>query len=371
MKTIQPNVRFFCPCFVAAVVVMLATCSGASAADDEGNVQAASPLKKPRLLVELPDYCNTPDGMALLADGSIILSVPNYNDMKAAPVLMKITEDNKLEDFYTLPVHPETGRFGPMGICLAPGGDLYLADMQLFHDPGGEPMLYGKSRLMRIVVTDGKPEKMVEVASGFNVANAVAVHGDHVYVTETILVPDSKPLVSGVFRFKLGEEHVKLASPLKDDPHLIATIKTYNQEIPFGADGATFDDQGNLYIGNYADGTLHKLVFSPEGKVISNEIFAKASFMRCCDGIWYDHRTKKIYVADSLANAVQMISLDGKVQTLAQDADNDGSGGRLDQPCEVVVRGGEVIVVNMDFPVPGGVNTKWDKPYTISVIKLD
>ena len=348
--------------FAAAAIAMLAA-HGLACAADTG-------LKKAQLLLELPDRCNTPDGMALLPSGDIILSVPNFNDKKAPPLLMKITKENKLEDFYALPGHPETGRAGPMGIAAAPSGDLYMADSQIFHDPDGKPMLYGKSRIVRIVVKDGKPQDMVEVVYGFNVSNAVVVHGGSVYVTETILEPESKPLVSGVFRFKLGEEKVKLASPLKDDPHLIATIKTYNEKIPFGADGATFDDEGNLYIGNFADGTIHKLAFDKKGKVIANAIFAKASCMRSCDGIFYDRRTRKIYVADSMANAVQMVSLDGTVRTLAQDADNDGSGGRLDQPCEVVVRGNEVIVSNMDFPVPGGVNTTSDKPYTMSVIKL-
>ena len=68
---------------------------------------------------------------------------------------------------------------------------------------------------------------------------------------------------------------------------------------------------------------------------------------------------------------MQVVSPDGSVQTLAQDAENDGSGGRLDQPSEVLLRGREVIASNIDFPVPGGINQKWDKPYTISVIKLD
>ena len=52
---------------------------------------AAKPLKQPELLVELPDHCNTPDGMALLADGSVIVSVPNFNDKSAEPLLVKIT----------------------------------------------------------------------------------------------------------------------------------------------------------------------------------------------------------------------------------------------------------------------------------------
>jgi len=39
-----------------------------------------SPLKKAELLLELPEICNTPDGMTLTADGDIILSAPNWND---------------------------------------------------------------------------------------------------------------------------------------------------------------------------------------------------------------------------------------------------------------------------------------------------
>ncbi len=329
------------------------------------------PISQAQLLCELPEAWNTPDGMTLLASGEIILSMPNFNDKSSPPVLVKITKDNKPELFYKLPAHPDTGRAGPMGICVAPSGDLYLADNQNMHHPDGKSPLWGKSRLVRIAVKEGRPVEMVPVVSGFNISNAVVVRGGSVYVTETILEPGSKPLVSGVFRFKLGEEGIQLKSPLKDDPHLIATILTYNEKVPFGADGATFDDQENLYIGNFADGTMHKLVFDKEGKVQSNTVFARAPFMKSCDGISYDKRTNKIYVADSLANAVQIVSLDGSVQTLAQDPENDGSGGRLDQPCEVLVRGGEVIVSNMDFPVPGGVNTKFDKPYTMSVIKLE
>ncbi len=331
----------------------------------------APPLKQAELLAELPDWCNTPDGMALLPGGDIILSVPNFNDKKAPPLLMKITRDNRLEEFYRLPKNPDTGRMGPMGIVAGPTGDLYLADNQLFHDPDGKPMLFGKSRLVRIVVKDGKPAGVVPVVTGFNVSNAVAIRGDYVYVSETILEPNSQPLVSGVFRFKLAEEGIQLRQPLKNDPHLIATILTYNKDIPFGADGMTFDEAGNLYVGNFADGTLHRIEFDESGKVKSNRIFARAPFMKSCDGIWFDPRTRKIYVADSLANAVQMVSLDGTVQTLAQDRDNDGSGGRLDQPCEVLVRNGEVVVANMDFPVPGGVNKTFDKPYTLSRIRLD
>jgi DNA-binding beta-propeller fold protein YncE len=332
-------------------------------------VHSSTPVAKAELLCELPEAWNTPDGMTLLPSGDVILCVPNFNDMKSPPVLVKIKPDNSTELFYNLPPHPETGRAGPLGIAVAPDGNLYYADCQVFHNKEKDKgLLFGQSRLVKIVVKDGKAVEAVPVVTGFNAANAVVVRDGYVYVTETILEPNSKPLVSGVVRVKMDEFPVKLTG--KDDPHVIATLKTYNEKIPFGADGAAFDSRGNLYVGNFADGTLHKITFDKEGKVRNNTIFAKVPFLKCCDGIFYDKKTNKIYIADSIANAVQMVSMDGSVQTLAQDEDNDGSGGRLDQPCEVLVRGDEVLVSNMDFPMEVGVNKKYDKPYTMSVIKL-
>ncbi len=326
---------------------------------------ASQPLKEAKLLVTLPDYCNTPDGMTLMANGDIILSVPNFNDDTVPACLMKITPDNKVEKFYDLPPHPVTGKIGPLGVCAAPSGDLYLADCQIFADKDH------KSRLLRIVMKDGKPTEMVTVVDGFNVSNAVIIRDGYIYVTETILEHGSDPLISGVFRFKVGEEGITLKNPGAEDPHLIATITTKNVKIGFGADGLAFDSKGNLYIGNFADGLVHQLKFDADGKVTSNTIFAQTDFMRCADGLFCDQKTDKIYVADSLANAVQIVSPDGSVQTLVQDGNNTGEGGRLDQPCEILIRGNQLIISNMDFPVETGVNTTFDKPYTLSVVDLD
>ncbi len=302
--------------------------------------------------------------MCLLPDGNVILSVPNFNDQEQPSLLMKITPENKAEVFYELPPNPDTGKpFGPLGICVAPSGDLYIADFQM------EPP--NKSRVMRIAMQDGKPTDLVTVASGFNVSNAVIVRDGYLYVSETQIDTAAKPAISGVFRFKLGEEGVELKTPGTDDPHLIATIECHDEELPLGADGLAFDGSGNLYVSNFADGTVHKFQFDDQRKVISNEIFARADFMKSSDGLFFDPRTDKIYVADSRANAIQVVSLDGSVETLAQNGDTDGSDGGMDQPCEVLLRGNELIVSNMDWPVPGCVNTKYDEPCTLSVIKLD
>ena len=346
-----------------------------------------APLAKAELLLELPDNCNSPDGMCLLPNGDIVLAVPNVNSWLAAvtkdkasakqdppAMLMKITKDNKLEKYYDPPKHPVTGTAFPFGICIDPEGkNLFITDLQWFANmekPGNN------SRVLRIPLDEnynpaGEPVVVVE---GLVVANAVIIRDGYLYVSDTTMVPKTdpkEPLVSGIFRVKLAEEGTKLTLPLLEDPHLIATFKTFNPDVGFGADGLTFDSKGNLYCGNFADGTLHKIEFDADDNAKKPTIFAKVPFMKSCDGIFCDLKTDKIYVADSLANAVQVVSPDGSVQTLAVDEENDGSGGKLDQPCEVLIRGNEVVVSNFDFPVPGGVNTKYDKPHTMSVIKLD
>ena len=349
--------------FVIMGIVLVVVCGFVLTGCAKKEDKPASNLKKAELLVELPDYCNTPDGMALLADNSFVLSVPNFNDANAGAFIMKISADNKVSKFFAPPVHPKTKVAAPMGICVAPSGDLYYADNQFFQSPQ-------ISRVMRIPMKDGQPQEAVAAFSGMNVANAVAIKGDYLYVSDTVLVPDSKPLVSGIFRFKLSEEGTEIKAPIEEDPHLIAKITSQNASIGFGADGLCFDSKGNLYCGNFADGTIHKITFDSQDKVTSNTIWVKTDKMKCADGLCCDQKTDRILVADMVQNAIQMIHPDGTVETIAINGDTDGADGGIDQPCEAIFRGDEVIISNMDWPFEGVVNTTWDKPYTLSVVKL-
>jgi len=319
---------------------------------------------KSKLLVQLPsDYCNTPDGMVVLPDSSIIVSMPNFNDTEQPACLVKITPDNQCEKFYDLPPHPDTGQFGPLGITLAPSGDLYLADFQK-DDPG-------KSRVVRIVMKEGKPVDMIVVASGFTVSNAVEVRGDWLYVTETQIDTEAKPATSGILRFRIGEEGVELKQPLTDDPHFIGLIECHDAELPLGADGMCFDDDGNLYVSVFSDGKIFKIALDENDQPGEPTLFAEAECMKCADGLDYDAQRKVIYVADSRANAIHAVTLDGQVSTIAQNGDTDGLDGGMDQPCEVRRRGNTLIVSNMDWPVPGCVNQQYNEPATLSVIELE
>ena len=89
---------------------------------------------RPQLLLSLPEYCNTPDGMAVDSVGNIILSCPNFSDMSYPGILIKIDGNAKESIVFTVPVHPDTKRGAPMGIEMGPDGNLYYADNQYFND---------------------------------------------------------------------------------------------------------------------------------------------------------------------------------------------------------------------------------------------
>ena len=364
-----------------------ATKNGKKPAGGTGSKKPTGPQAKAELLVALPEYCNTPDGMALMPDNSIILSVPNFNKPEQPPLLVKITPDNKVEKFYELPTpHPDfkdgVNRMGPMGITYSPSGCLFLADMQM------SPMKQN-SRLWRLDLKDGKADKMVLVAKGFNISNGLAVRDGYVYVTESVLKgsPDStptaakdgmvspkrykEPYLSAVMRFKVDEENVTLKTPLEEDPHIVTTFKSYKTQWPFGADGIAFDSKGNLFVGTFGDGILYKIEVGPDGKAKSNKEFAKADFMINCDGMSCCPKTDKLYVADSAANAIRIVNPDGRIETLAENDDiTDKKTGLLDQPCEALVRGDTIVASNMDWKFPGFKNKEHQMPATLSVIKL-
>ncbi len=383
--------------YVLSILVIAAICvSGCkpkttTSSSEELPCACASAKAVPKLLVTLPDDCNCPDGCTLDAAGNIILSIPNFNNgaliekgviKEPSPARMvMIDKDNKLSTWYEFQeedLHPDTKMVGPMDCAFGPDGNLYLADNQLFYDGAH------KSRLLRINCKDGKPVDCDVVVEGFIVANAVIWQGDTIYVSETILehtpkVEEGQPkpkLISGTYAIHMNEwadGPVKLQPYGKDsqDPHLIAVYETSNR-IGFGADGLAFDGEGNLYCGIFEDGTIFKTTFPPDGKPLTTQFVQDQSIMPCCDGIIWREADNCIYVTDMLQNGVQVVDMEGNIRTLHKNPDTDGADGSLDQPCEVLLRGNELIVINMDmwWECEWLVNKAIDKPYTVSVIDL-
>jgi sugar lactone lactonase YvrE len=326
-----------------------------------------STLKQPSIGVLLQETCNTPDGMVLAADGNIYLSCPNTNNDRYPARIMKITPDDRLQEFFIIPVHPETKKACSLGIDIGLDGNLYVADNQSLAGA------VNKSRLLRVVVKRGKPTSFHILATGLNQANAVVCRPDGVYVTETSITGGVTPMPSGVYRFRYSE--FRAGRPIEiipggQDKHLIATIYTDNPDWSVGANGMAFDSEGNMYIGNFGETAIVKFTFDKSGKVASQEVLVRGHGIESTDGMKFDPKTNAIYVADFVGNAVHKVdSRTGKVTTIARNANNSGGvGGLLDKPSEVCLRGNRLYVSNIDLPFGGN---EYDEPHTISVIGLD
>ncbi len=329
-------------------------------------INGCASSKGPKIGVELPEKYNTPDGMVLAPDGSIYLNIPNFNNDAHPAKVLKITTNDKISEVVTLPKHPETGKVGALGIDIGPDGHLYIADNQSmcgFNDH--------QSRLLRVIMKDGKAVKTEVLVTGFLQSNAVSCHGDSVYVTETSLDLEADPMPSGVYRFKYGEfgtQPIQL-QPGGTDRHLLLKFLTHNKEWRVGANGMGFDAEGRLYVCNFGDASLLRYTLNSAGQVVSREEVAKGDGMQSTDGLKICPKTGYVYIADFLGNAVHKVCPEsGKVTTIWQNENNSGGvGGLLDKPSEVCLRGKKIYVANIDLPFD---DNEHDAPHTISVLKL-
>jgi len=278
-----------------------------------------------------------------------------------------------------------------MGITFGPAGELYVCDNQDWPTGNGENGEINNGRVLRLDNADGKIVKSTVVAQGMSHPNGVRVREGKLYVTVSMLPKvkrADKLLTSAVYVFPTTGRDITVTNTL-DDPQVLATFVTQNRNCQYGADGLAFDSQGNLLVGNFGDGALHKVTFDAHGKVASNTVFARTDLdyaldpaqpgflekatqakMRTTDGICIDDQDN-VYVADFSNNAIAKVSPDGTVTVLAQNGDTDGSDGGLDQPGEPILWQGKLIVTCFDKVTgPDKVNTKHDKPFTIVALDL-
>ena len=336
---------------------------------------------KPKLYVNLPEWCHNPDGMTVNKEtGLVYLNCPNFNNMtdgkkEFAPTLSSIDKVGKLEKLLEYPPLEETGQCGPMGLCFGPDGNLYVCDNQYFHNTDH------KSRILRVDMKDGKPTgKITPVVEGLKLANAVMWTNNEMWVTDTFLDFPGEFGIGGLWRFK-GDEILKQTQPLKvlpngQDKHLVVKekVKKIGREDNGGADGMTVDGNGVIYFGNFGDGVMYAVTVDGDAvkctKILDDERY------QCCDGIFYDAACNLIFINDSMKNAIHVMfplregGTQARLFTLWENDDTDGSDGLLDQPCECVVRDGKMIIANFDWPFPGLKNKAFNKPHTISVIDL-
>jgi len=330
-----------------------------------------SPMQQPELFLVLPDYCPTPDGMSIAPNGDLILACPNFADQSYPGCVMRITKNKQISKWFDVPVLPETGFACPMGIAFGDHGDLFICDNQGWT---GSEEGKNQGRLLRLTFDENNRIKdTIVVAYRMEHPNGVRVRNGKIYVTQSMLTahPTGNDLrmLSGVYRFDVNDRDI-MVSNCTHDPNLLVTFITQNEDVAYGADGLDFDAAGNLYVGNFGDGAIHKIVFDAEGNVVSNDVWAQdLSQLRTTDGICFDS-IGNLWIADFSDNAVAVVLPNGKIRRVAQSPDSDGSRGELDQPGEPIEWNGMIVVTCFDLVTgPDKVNTGHQAPHTLVSLK--
>lgn len=327
-------------------------------------------MQESKLFTILPEYVCTPDGMAIDQNDNLVLACPNFADDALEGCVIKIDKEKNIKKWFDVPKPADIRIACPMGIAFDNNYNLYICD-----NPGwlGREELLFRGRILKIVADENGIKTYKEVATGMEHPNGIRVRGDYMYVTQSCLSQvkhESGLLVSCVYRFHLEDENIQITNTLEDQ-NIITTFLTLNPECQYGADGIEFDEVGNLYVGNFGDGAVHKITFDEAGQVISNEVWAKnPKELKSTDGIVKD-KEGNLYVADFSDNAIVKISPDATVERIAQSPDSNGLNGELDQPGEPIVWNNRIIASCFDLVTDEGkVNTKHEMPATLAELVL-
>ncbi len=328
-------------------------------------------MRESRLFCVLPDYVCTPDGMAVDCHGNLVLSCPNYAEDDMSGCVVRIDREGNVKKWFDVPVHPETGVARNMGIAFDEEWNVYLCDNQGWSER--EDLLF-KGRILKVKVDEeGNILKTTVVADHMEHPNGIRIRDGFIYVTQSYLHPVKRPdgkLVSCVYRFGLEEEGIHITNTL-EDRHIFATFLTQNPDCQYGADGIVFDKAGNLYVGNFGDGTVYRITFHEDGSLKENQVFARnPEELQSTDGMFFDEEGN-LYIADFSANAIAKVAPDGSVERIAQSPDCTGVDGGLDQPGEPIVWDGKIIASCFDLVTgPDKVNKKHEMPATLVELSL-
>jgi sugar lactone lactonase YvrE len=320
---------------IAALAVGLTGCSEKPKAAPAKATPGVSALKTPKLAFDLTGKYTNPDGMCI-KDGELYINMNNITSGKPSKIV-KMTKDGQLVDVVELPVHPKTGVICALGIVFAKDGNLYVNDNQNFAGKG-----LGLSRIFRVVMKDGKAEKVEVVVQGINEANGITTFGDTLYVCDTSYGTKAVH-TSGVYQFKVSELNAE--------------------------NGIAADESGNVYVCNFGDAVLWKFTFDADRKVKLFKPFSdcKRFGVESLDGLQYDGEGS-LWTADFIGNAIAKIATAcGTVTIVAKNEPNSGAGGKLVSPSECIRFGNKVYVSNINLSFGPH---KAIKEETMSVIEL-
>lgn len=344
---------------------------------------------RPKMFKEFGNLLNTPDGLAIDKAGNVFLSAVNGVDSSHPGHIWRMDrQTGKWSVLTPCKPHPKTHGAFPMGLAFDPDGNLYYADAQYFADPDYQ------SRIMRVVIKDGEPQRIETVVEHVKLPNALRWRDGSLYFTESFFNVPGKYL-SGIYKIPAADlKPEKPARPLSkeladQDPYCIGICETRLIDrgtangkpdlkpadpalhiYTAGCDGMDFDRDGNIYTGSFGDGRLWLLKARPDGRYEKPELLSDR--ITCCDGVCYDPERNWILMTAAEENAIRYWDItQKKLGLIWANGDTDGADGLLDQPCEVMMLDKDrVLVVNIDAPSPFMVNKQADAFHTLSVINL-
>jgi sugar lactone lactonase YvrE len=133
---------------------------------------------------------------------------------------------------------------------------------------------------------------------------------------------------------------------------VVAEIATFSRTLPDGktqqaivANGITFDAKGVLHVADTARGAIWKIAVGGDGKAGKPQILAENPLLEGADGLAFD-KTGKLWVVANERNALLAVTPDGKVEEVAK---NDGKGP-LEFPSAIVFVGDTAYISNFDNP---------------------
>lgn len=344
---------------------------------------------RPQLFKRFGAVLNTPDGLAMDAAGNIYLSAVNGVDGTYPGHIWRMDKASGQWSVFTPGrSHPKTSASYPMGLAFDPEGNLYYADAQYFADPAYQ------SRIMRVVIKDGEPQRIETVAEHIKLPNALRWHKGALYFTESFFNVPGK-YQSGIYRIPAADlnpdKPVRLLEKKQaaQDPYCVGIVETALRDrgalngkpdlkptdpslhiYTAGCDGLDFDRDGNLYTGSFGDGRFWSLRPLGNGRYAEPELLSEE--LSCCDGIGFDPARNLILLTAAEQNAIYAWDIAKRKMGLVwANGDTDGADGLLDQPCEIMmIDEHRALVVNIDAPSPFMINTKPDPVHTLSVINM-
>lgn len=271
-------------------------------------------------VIQMPPTCTTPDGMTVSPDGKLVIAAPNNSRKQPGCIFRLDAPGGTPVKWFDVPALPASGYSQPMGVCFGPEGELYVCDCQK----------KGLARVLRFTFKDGAVASCETVAEGLHNANGVKYLNGRLYVTQAFLfdIPRGDgAATSGLYMFNATDRNVRVGNT-PADPQCVFADVTRNPKIKCGLNGVAVTSKGEIYTGNYGDGTLWKLTPGADGRIASAvQVLHPEDGVKTPDGLCVD-AADNVYIADMFGSQTVKVSPKGEVTVVQKDGLN-----RPSEPC--------------------------------------